>query len=175
MMGNQIAFIALAAITVVSAALVVILPNVLRSALFLAFCFMGVAGLYVTLNAEFLAAMQILIYVGAITVLIMFALVLTQQLMGAKLRTTSRAIWAGGPVAILAFLFFLKSFVKPFSGSQIITRGIADAAPAPANADTIRSLAQMLLQPYVLPFELASLILLAALVGAIVIAKEEKG
>lgn len=170
MTGYQFAFIAIAAMTVVSAAFVVILPNILRSALFLAFAFLGVAGLYVLANAEFLAAMQVLIYVGAITVLIMFALVLTQQLMGAKIRQSSRMVIPGAVVALLAFGLIVKTLVKPFesAGSMVAS------APAEAGPGTLQQIAQLLLQPYVLPFELASLILLAALVGAIVIAKEEK-
>lgn len=171
MTGYQFAFIAVAAVTLVSAALVVILPNILRSALFLAFTFLGVAGLYVLLNAEFLAAMQVLIYVGAITVLIMFAIVLTQQLMGAKIRQASRMVIPGIVVAALAFAFFVKSFVKPFESASA---SVVAARPAEAGAQTLQEIARLLLQPYVLPFELASLILLAALVGAIVIAKEER-
>lgn len=180
-MGNQIAFIVVAVVTVFSAACVVLLPNILRSALFLAFSFLGVAAIYVLLNAEFLAAMQVLIYVGAITVLIMFAIVLTQQLMGAKIRQSSRGWWIAGPVAVLAFLFFATSFVKPFMNPQQTAVVAVASAPADAtdynvtdNRGITPKIAELLLKPYVLPFELASLILLAALVGAIVIAKEEK-
>ncbi len=184
-MGNQIAFIVIAAVTIIAAACVVIIPNILRSALFLAFSFLGVAALYILLNAEFLAAMQVLIYVGAITVLIMFAIVLTQQLMGAKIKQSSRAWWIGAPVAVLAFLLFTTSFVTPFkhpTSGTAVSIASAPAVPkdfyaeneqARASEGTTPKIAEMLLRPYVLPFELASLILLAALVGAIVIAKEE--
>ncbi|MEN6372236.1 MAG: NADH-quinone oxidoreductase subunit J [Armatimonadota bacterium] len=169
--GYQIAFIIVAAMTVGSAVMVVILPNILRSALFLAFTFLGVAGLYVLANAELLAAMQVLIYVGAITVLIMFALVLTQQLMGAKIKQSSRGWLLAAPAAALMFAFLVKGFIQPFNKAA---SGAVASGPAPADAGTLVSIARMLLQPYVLPFELASLILLAALVGAIVIAKEDK-
>jgi NADH:ubiquinone oxidoreductase subunit 6 (subunit J) len=171
--GRQIAFIALSAMTIISAIFVVTLPNILRAALFLAFAFLGVAGLYVLANAELLAAMQVLIYVGAITVLIMFALVLTQQLMGAKLRQVSRGLWLGVPVAVMSFAFLVKAFVIPIQTAH--ERTIAfNLAPAASNEDTLRQIAKLLLQPYVIPFELASFILLAALIGAIVIAKEDK-
>jgi len=172
MTGYQVAFIAAAAVTLVSAALVVTVPNILRAALFLAFAFLGVAALYVLANAEFLAAMQVLIYVGAITVLIMFAIVLTQQLMGARIRQTSRvrAMLAALPVAALMFAFLMKSFVKPFESAG----GYVSGQPAAAGPGTLQEIARLLLQPYVLPFELASFILLAALVGAIVIAKEDR-
>lgn len=172
MTGYQIAFIVLAAITVVSAIMVVTLKNILRSALFLAFAFLGVAGLYVLLNAEFMAAMQVLIYVGAITVLIMFGIVLTQQLMGAKIQqvTRVRTMFIAAPIAGLLFAFLTKAFIKPVSMA-----GYAfETAPKAANADTLQQIARLLVQPYVLPFEIASLVLLAALVGAIVLAKEER-
>jgi NADH:ubiquinone oxidoreductase subunit 6 (subunit J) len=170
--GYKFAFIVLATITVVSAVMVVVLPNILRSALFLALAFLGISGLYVLLNAEFLFAMQILIYVGAITMLILFAIMLTQQLMGAKLRETSsiKMMLMAAPVVIAAFALMIKVFASPFkSGGTMVA-----SAPAKVNADTLHQLAGLLLQPYVVPFELASFILLAALVGAIVIAKEEK-
>jgi NADH-quinone oxidoreductase subunit J len=170
MTGYQFAFIAVSAVTIVCGALVVTLPNILRSALCLAFTFLGVAGLYVLANAEFLAAMQVLIYVGAITVLIMFAIVLTQQLMGAKIRQSSQMLWIGGPVAAVAFAFLVKSFVRPFQSAG----DLVSAGPAAAGPGTLQEIARLLLRPYVLPFELASLILLAALVGAIVIAKEDR-
>lgn len=168
----EFAFAAIAAITIFSAIMVVTLPNILRSAVFLAFTFLGVAGLYVLLNAEFLAAMQVLIYVGAITVLIMFGIVLTQQLMGAKIRQSTELKMAAiaAPAALLVFAGLAKAFIVPFktAGERVATQ------PAASNAGTLQDLAMMLLQPYVVPFELASLILLAALVGAIVIAKEER-
>jgi NADH-quinone oxidoreductase subunit J len=157
------------------------LPHILRAALFLVFTFLGIAGLYILANAELLAAMQVLIYVGAITVLIMFALVLTQQLMGAKLRQVSRGLWLGIPIAVMSFAFLIKAFVLPIQTltHDAIKNQQADViyykfAPAAANEETLRQIAKLLLQPYVIPFELASLILLAALVGAIVIAKEDK-
>lgn len=172
MTGHQLAFIAIAAMTVTSAVLVVTLPNILRAALFLAFMFLGIAGLYVLANAEFLAAMQVLVYVGAITVLIMFALVLTQQLMGAKLTqsTNLRIVALAAPIAGLVFAFLVKSFIKPFGTGG----AMYEAAPKAADATTLQTIATMLLKPYVLPFELASFILLAALIGAIVIAKEDR-
>ncbi len=170
MTGYNIAFVALAAMTVISAIMVVTLPNILRAALFLAFAFLGIAGLYVLANAELLAAMQVLIYVGAITVLIMFAIVLTQQLMGAKIRqvTNVRMMILAIPFVGLVFAFLAKSFIQPMAATM------QAAQPAAAGPGTLQKIAEMLLRPYVLPFELASFILLAALVGAIVIAKEDR-
>ncbi len=168
--GHSLTFAAIAAMTIASAVLVVTVPNILRSALFLAFTFLGVAGLYVLANAEFLAAMQVLIYVGAITVLIMFAIVLTQQLMGAKIRqaTNLRMVILGAPIAGLVFVFLVKAFIQPLSEMKF------NATPAPAGTETIKLIAKSLIRPHVLPFELASFVLLVALIGAIVIAKEDR-
>ncbi|MDO8684958.1 MAG: NADH-quinone oxidoreductase subunit J [Armatimonadota bacterium] len=166
MTGQGIAFAVLAAITLISALLVVTIKNIVRSALFLALSFVGVAGLYVLLNAEFLAAVQVLIYVGAITVLILFAIMLTQQIMSARIRQTTEWFWAAIPttLAMLAVLM-IKFALPPYPAHKTL-----DALPA----NTTMPLAEALLKPYLLPFELASVILLAALIGAIVIAKEEK-
>jgi NADH-quinone oxidoreductase subunit J len=173
MTAYKFAFIVIAALTIGSALMVVTLKNILRSALFLAFAFLGVAGIYILANAEFLAAMQVLIYVGAITVLIMFGIVLTQQLMGASIRQSTRVgtVFVAAPIVLLVFAFLVKVFVKPFGAAA---GGMIQSTPKPTDADTLQQIAHLLIQPYVLPFELASLILLAALVGAIVMAKEER-
>ena len=166
MTGQSIAFAVLAGITILSAVCVVTLKNIVRSALFLALSFLGVAGLYVLLHAEFLAAVQVLIYVGAITVLILFAVMLTQELMSSKIRQTTDWFWLALPTA-LAMLAVLMIFVAL---PKYRVASSTEAFPA----YTTMPLAEALLKPYLLPFELASLILLAALVGAIVIAREEK-
>ncbi|MDO8588298.1 MAG: NADH-quinone oxidoreductase subunit J [Armatimonadota bacterium] len=166
MTGQGVAFAVLAAITIISALLVVTIKNIVRSALFLALSFVGVAGLYILLNAEFLAAVQVLIYVGAITVLMLFAIMLTQQIMSAKISQTTEWFWLALPMALamlatLIFFFAMRTYpVNP--------------APDALAVGTTMPLAEALLKPYLLPFELASFILLAALVGAIVIAREEK-
>jgi NADH-quinone oxidoreductase subunit J len=164
--GQGIAFAVLAAITILSALMVVTLKNIVRSALFLALSFVGVAGLYILLNAEFLAAVQVLIYVGAITVLILFAIMLTHQLTSGRIRQTTEWFWVALPTALAMLAVFVTFFAMP----SYPTLKAPDALAGP----TTMPLAEALLKPYVLPFELASLILLAALVGAIVIAKEDK-
>lgn len=168
MTGQGIAFAVLAGITIISALLVVTLRNIIRSALFLALTFMGVAGLYVLLNAEFLAATQVLIYVGAITVLILFAIMLTQQIMSARIRQTTEWFWLALPTALAVLVTLMIFFVLPSKNTGALTTPDALAGP------TTMPLAEALLKPFLLPFELASVILLAALIGAIVIAREEK-
>lgn len=168
--ASEIWFIAFAALTIGAALAVVLSQNLVRSALYLVFTFLGVAALYVMLHAEFLFAMQILIYVGAIMVLFMFAVFLTQQVMQAKI-TLSSASRLVGALAALGLLAFVSHAVIP---------QVADAlAAAPVVMDEVAKentskLGMALLTKYILPFELVSVILLAALVGAIVIAKEDK-
>jgi NADH-quinone oxidoreductase subunit J len=145
--------------------MVVTLKNIVRSALFLALSFVGVAGLYILLNAEFLAAVQVLIYVGAITVLILFAIMLTQQIMSAKIRQTTEWFWLALPASLAMLAVMIIFFALP----SYPARRMPDAFTGP----TTMRLAEALMKPYLLPFELASVILLAALVGAIVIAREE--
>lgn len=168
----QITFLILASITVVSAALVVLLPNLLRSALFLVVTFLGIAGIYLLLHAPFLFAAQIVIYVGAIMVLMLFAVLLTQKLAGAKIIQTSQWLIPGAMIAGLFLAMVMKVIVTPFKEPSVAMALVPSTAGSESNA--VFELARLLLQPYVLPFELASVILLAALIAAIVIGKEER-
>ena len=165
--GYQLAFVALAGVTVGSAAMVVLMPNILRAALFLGLTLFGVAGLYVLMNAPFLAAVQVMIYVGAITTMIILAVFLSHRVMKIGFfQAIYNPVLAAG-VAGLMFLFLFTTVVNSLWVKQIVAQG-------PANKDVgVEAVAQALLQPYVFPFELASVILLAVLVGAVVIAKED--
>lgn len=159
----QISFIVLSAITLGGALGMVSVQSVFRAALLMVLCFVGVAGLYVLLEAGFLAAVQILIYVGAISVLILFAIMLTQRVMGQKgMPRYNEQWWIASLVAFL--LFVALSFVI---GTMIWP--VAEAEPL---ADQIPALGEQFLTTYVLPFEVASVLLLMALVGAIIIARE---
>ncbi|MCX8052676.1 MAG: NADH-quinone oxidoreductase subunit J [Armatimonadetes bacterium] len=166
--GYQIAFLALAGVTLGSALMVVLMPNILRAALFLGLTLFGTAGLYVLMNAPFLAAVQVMIYVGAITTMIILAIFLSSRVMSVGF---SQAIY--NPV--LAFgaagVMFLFLFVT--IANSIWVKRIAAEGPTNSNVG-VHAVAAALLQPYVFPFELASLVLLAVLVGAIVIAKEDQ-
>ena len=165
--GYQLAFVALAGITVGSAAMVVLMPNILRAALFLGLSLFGVAGLYVLMNAPFLAAVQVMIYVGAITTMIILAIFLSHKVMKVGFfQAIYNPVLAAG-VAGLMFLFLLVTVAN-----SVWVHDIAAGGPA-RDGVGVAAVAQALLQPYVFPFELASLVLLAALVGAVVIAKED--
>jgi len=168
--ASEIWFAIFAALTLGSALSVVLCRNLVRSALYLVFTFLGVAALYVMLHAEFLFAMQILIYVGAITVLLMFGVFLTQQVMKARISLSSASRLIGAIVAIALFGFISVGVIRQLAAGL-------DAATFPMDhvaQDNTRKLGMSLLTSYILPFELVSVILLAALIGAIVIGKEDK-
>jgi NADH:ubiquinone oxidoreductase subunit 6 (subunit J) len=161
-MALQVAFWILAVIGVASAVTVVVLKDVFRAALALVMCFLAVAGIYVTLSAEFLAVVQILIYVGAISILIIFAIMLSRQLMAPHQTQRNSQWWVSAIVAGVLFL------VLGFILLQVDWPTTAGAAPA----DAITQLGQSFMGAYVLPFEVASIVLLVALVGSIIIARE---
>jgi NADH-quinone oxidoreductase subunit J len=162
-----LAFIVLLVITVISAVVVVTTRHIVHAAIFLAFSFVGVGGIYLLLEAPFIAASQVLIYAGAITVLILFALMLTAQTVMREPRHTRETKLAAAVVSGVLFFAVL---------APNLTRAGWNVLPLPAGAppDTLRPLAQGLLGSYLLAFEVASVLLLVALVGAVVLAKEER-
>jgi len=162
-MGLAIAFWIMAVVAVVAALGVVFLRNVFRAALSLVLCFLTVAGLYVTLSADFLAAVQILVYVGAISVLIILAVMMTRE------------VQQGSPANRLKLPVFIVAVV--ILGIMVYTVMKTNwqvSAEAPLAPTTI-PLANKLFSEngFVLPVEIAAVLLLAAILGAIVIAREK--
>jgi NADH-quinone oxidoreductase subunit J len=157
-------FIFLSIITLGSALAVVTSKNLFHSALFLILSFVGVAGLYILLEAGFLAAVQILVYVGAISILIIFAIMLTRRLMAKDLVQRNAQWGISGLVALL--LFAVLGFV--------LLRVNWPAVEATVPRESISILGQELMSTYALPFEVASVLLLVALVGSIIIARERE-
>jgi len=160
---QQITFGVMALIVLVSALLVVMLRNIFHSLLFLALSFLGVAGIYLLLSADFLAAVQVLIYIGAIIVLMMFALMLTQRVMARNaVQTVNQSLITALPVAggilVVMFRVFVFNRWDYKAEAAVPTTGI---------------IGQKLLTDYLLPFELASVVLLVAMVGAIILAKHD--
>ena len=159
------AFFFLFAGFVLAAALVVVLGrNLVHSAIALIFTFFGVAALYVLLDAEFLAAVQVLLYIGGITILLLFAIMLTSQLSPRGLEIFNEQVGLAAPVSlgILAVLLYAAWL------------GIRPAGPPPAPLDSTTSLGTMFLTSHVLPFEVASVLLLVAMVGAILLARKDR-
>ena len=157
-------FIILSIITLGAALAVVTSKNLFHSALFLVLSFVGVAGLYILLEAGFLAAVQIMVYVGAISILIIFAIMLTHRLMAKDLVQRNAQWGISGLVALL--LFAVLGFV--------LLRVNWPVVKANVSAESISILGQELMSTYALPFEVASVLLLVALVGSIIIARERE-
>lgn len=162
-MGQAAAFWILAVVMIVSALSVVLLRNIFRAALTLILCFLAVAGIYITLSADFLAAVQILVYVGAISVLIILAIMMT------------RDVHKGSPANRLKLPAFIVAAVVLGIMIYTVTRTTWQiAADAPLSPTTV-PLADKLFSRngFVLPVEIAAVLMLAAILGAIIIAREK--
>ena len=156
--GSIVAFWLLAALTVGSALAVVAVRDLIRAVVLLITSFLGVAGLYITLSADFVAVVQVLIYGGAIIIVLLFAIMLTRS--GEYPRISDNRQW---PLAVVAALGLLGVLVPAF-----LIRGVDDNQPHnPAFSD----LANSLFTRWAIPFEVASLVLLVALIGSIIIAR----
>ncbi len=161
----QVIFYLIAALAVGGALGVVLARNAVYAALFLIMALLAVAGVYILLGSEFLALVQVLIYAGAITVLLLFALMLTRT--ADVLESMTGAQW---PIAVV---------VSMLLGGLLIATVTTSDWPGDADGTITRvlfeDLGAALFSQWAVPFEIASLVLLVALVGAIVIAREEEG
>jgi NADH-quinone oxidoreductase subunit J len=162
-MGLAASFWIMAVVIVAAALAVVFLRNVFRAALSLIVCFIAVAGIYLTLSADFLAAVQILVYVGAISVLIILAVMMTREVQQGS-PSNRLKIPALVVAAVLLGLLIYSVTASPWR-----------IASEPPLTPTIVPLAQRLFgeQGFILPVEIAATLLLAAILGAIVIAREK--
>ena len=161
---NMAIFYILAIIAAVSGLLVVTLKNIFHSALFLVLTLFSIAGIYILLGAEFLAGVQVLIYVGAITILMIFAIMLTYQLSSKSIRQVNEQVpWA----IIIVFMFFVMSLIA------VMTTAWPEADSGLPDANTLE-LGRQLLSTYVIPFEVVSIVLLVALIGAIIISRRDR-
>ena len=158
----EIVFWSIAGFTIVSAALVVFNNQLLYSAISLLFALFGVAGLYIFLWADFIAGIQLLVYIGGINVLIIFGIMLTNKISSVRLSQTNVQQGVGGVVAL--WLFILISIVI----SKTSWVNIESTEPA----NTVTDIGILLLTKYLLPFEAISLLLLGALIGAAMLSRE---
>jgi NADH:ubiquinone oxidoreductase subunit 6 (subunit J) len=167
-------FYIFAAVLIIAALMVVGLRNIVHSALALVAVFAMAAGIYVLLNAEFIAIVQILVYVGAVTILILFALMLT-RIAGLERTNPTNKLWF---VALVICTLIGATIIYAVTNSHLAIAHVGDAAGQllPGVSNVVR-IGQLLYSPtgysYVLPFEIASLVLLVAIVGAIVIGRED--
>lgn len=163
MTGEAIAFYILAAIILGSGVVVVTSPNIVHSAVALIPAFLGVTGLYVLLNAEFLAGIQVLIYAGAITVLILFVIMLTEGGTGIRARQRNEQMPIGLAVAAVMAVLLIT----------VVTQNPWVAGTGTLPLYTPAAIGQSFLGPNVLVFEGTSVVLLVSLIGAIIIARRE--
>lgn len=172
MTATQIIFIIVAASTLGSALMVVTTRKLLHAALWLIATLFGVAIFFVFLNAEFLAVAQVVIYIGAIAILMIFAIMLTRRLAV----ETGAQVNEGWPWALLIALLLFGGLIWLLSNWDGINTPLPELS---GRQDTLAQLGVALVSPdaYVLPFELASILLLAALIGSIIVAwpRKEKG
>jgi NADH:ubiquinone oxidoreductase subunit 6 (subunit J) len=160
--SETVAFYLLAGVVLSSAWAVVRNPNLFHAGLALIVCFVGVAGLYVNLGAPFLGAMQVLIYAGAIAVLLLFAFMLTHDLMNPR---SERFQTFGGSAASITLALVLVGALVNTSWYPL---------PGDDQEMSVATLAKNYMGDFLLPFESIALLLLAALVGALVIARKEE-
>lgn len=163
---QQLVFLAIAVLTIIGALGVVLAQNLFHSALGLVAAFFGAAGVFVVAEAEFIGVSQVLIYVGAISTLITFAIMLTRGMMFGATSPRNRQ---SGTAAIITALIF------------VVLVGLLNAIPWPQVGEPITNgeaiiaqLGSSFVNEYVLPFELLALLLLVALAGAIVLARDRK-
>ena len=157
----ELVFWFVAAITIISAGFVVLNNQLIYSAVALLFTLFGVAGIYVFLWADFIAGIQILVYVGGILVLVIFGIMLTNKIKSVRISHKSMQQGVGGVVALWLFIFLSFALSKaPWAIS---------AAIEPSG--TVREIGILLLIDYLLPFEIISLLLLGALIGAAVLSR----
>ena len=162
---QQICFLLLGLTLVLGSLGVVLLPNIVYSAFLLAAVFLSVAGLYLLLNASFVAAAQVLVYVGAVNVLILFAIMLVNKkenlaaIPGLLLRRLLSGAVCAGLFALLLRVVFTTPWALP--------------GPLPVGEEATIRIGEHLFSDYLLPFELASVLLLMAMIGAIVLARRD--
>lgn len=156
-----IAFWTLAALTLGAAAMIILVRNLLHAVLFLILSLIGMAGLFITLSADFVAVVQVLIYAGAIAVLMIFAVMLTPL----SSRDNAGNILRLPALVLSGLVAAGVAFVAIETDWREAARGSFDTTAA--------AIGEALVSPFVLPFEIASVLLVAAMVGAIVLVRED--
>jgi NADH-quinone oxidoreductase subunit J len=160
-MISNIIFIFFGVLSIICALLVILQKNVMHSVLYLAFTVLAIAGIFFTLQAEFLGAVQILVYAGGIVVLYLFVIIIVNL---KDIKVEKRKIFPKFFIFGTAALFLIEMLYILFKNQIIIN-------PAVEPGMDIYSLAEMLLSKYIIPFEIASILLLAVLIGSIIIAR----
>ncbi len=166
MSGEMIAFFILSLFTIGGAVFMISFTRVVHMVVALAFTFLSIAGLYVLLEAEFVAVTQVLVYAGAVAILMLFGIMLTKHQEQEKEEEKRKAHkW-------LALLTVAAFFAIVFFTLQGVTW---DSQPQSFAEDNLLTIGKLMFTEYVIPFELVSVLLLVALVGAIIMARREEG
>lgn len=163
MTGESFAFWCLAPVLVGSALAVVLSRNLFHAVLWLALALTGTAGLFLLLEAEFIAAVQLLLYAGGVITIAVFAIVVTERLVGERLSQTNRRMGAAAIVCVATF----TSIYNTVNGRLLARTRLA------MSDDLTQALGEMVLTRFVLPFELLALLMLVALLSAIYFARPE--
>jgi NADH-quinone oxidoreductase subunit J len=163
MFAQNLVFAILAVVMVSAAFRLVTTQNVVRAALFLAIVLAGAAALYILLAAEFVAWVQVLVYIGAVVVLLLFGVMLTRAPIGRETDLDNDQRWLAALVALFLVAALSAVLIDAFAGDKV-------------NAVTVQRTAAVsdsIFGPYVVPFEVSSVLLLAALVGAVALARRD--
>lgn len=152
------------AITILSALLVVTTRNIVHSAFYLLFTFFGVAGLYVLLGADFIAIVQIMVYIGGILILLIFGVMLTNRITNVDIRT--------GTIHIIPAIIGVGVLWGAVTAIMLKTEWVVN--PAVTMEPTTANIGRLLITDYVLIFELLGILLLIALIGSATIARRDK-
>jgi NADH-quinone oxidoreductase subunit J len=163
-------FYLIAAVMVGAALVVVTSRNVVRAALALIVVFAGVAAQFILLAAEFVAVTQVLVYIGAIMVLMLFGIMLTRARIGRDVNATNDHWWSGVITALLLLGVMAYSLVDYYGGDKLP----ADRQVNSVAGSNTATVSDSIFAQYLIPFEVVSVLLLAALVGAIVIARKDR-
>ena len=160
------AFVTIAGLIVISALAAMTLRNLVHCALCLTMTFAGLAALYLKLNAQFVGLAQVLVYIGAVAILIVFAILLTRSDDQAPRSTVVSPGWGFGVAIALAAFSVIAG--------AIVTSTASTPGGTAARTVTVREIGDKLMRDYVLPLEIVGLLLTAAMIGAVVIAMQER-
>jgi len=167
-MAQNVFFYVIAAVMAFSAIRVVTAKNVVHAAMYLVLVLAGVAGQYILLASEFIAATQVLVYIGAIVVLVLFGVMLTRAKLGQDVNLTNDYWYVGAFTAVILFAVMAVALLDHFGDEPLDEAGAASQVPA--NTEQV---SDAIFGQYVVPFEAVSVLLLAALVGALVLARKD--
>ena len=163
-MGEQLAFYVLSFLLVGSAVMAVTVRNIFHAAIWLILALTSVAGLFVMLQAEFLAAVQVLVYVGGVAMIMIFAVMLTSKIADVRVKAQNEQVGIG---LVVCFVLFLTLAFTLWNTNWPVT-------DIPMASDNVRAIGRLIMTTFVLPFEIVSVLLLAAMIGAIVIASKQE-